>query len=171
MNKDYFISLYQYTFWADRQVLECARHLTPQQFKLDLGYSVGSIWSQLAHMMAVEHWWFTFLAEKRIDLLDEADYPTLDELRQQWDDVESYVLAYLESVTEQELTREVKPDFWDDDESPVAVWQALLQVANHSTDHRAQTLAGLHKLGAPTVAQDYLSYLEIIEKQGRIPNS
>jgi uncharacterized damage-inducible protein DinB len=30
--------------------------------------------------------------------------------------------------------------------------------ANHSTDHRAQTLAGLHKLGAPTVGQDYLNF-------------
>jgi uncharacterized damage-inducible protein DinB len=34
-----------------------------------------------------------------------------------------------------------------------------VQVINHSTDHRAQMLAGLHRLGAPTVGQDLLDYL------------
>ncbi|PJF26553.1 MAG: hypothetical protein CUN52_15675 [Phototrophicales bacterium] len=41
----------------------------------------------------------------------------------------------------------------------MTVRDALVQVANHSTDHRAQTLAGLHQLGATTVEQDYLFYL------------
>ncbi len=41
----------------------------------------------------------------------------------------------------------------------IKVWEALVQVANHSTDHRAQIMAGLHRLGAPTMGQDFLDYL------------
>lgn len=160
MNKDYFISLYEYTFWADRQVFSCACALTDAQLKTDLRYSVGSVQTQLFHTMAVEYWWFVFLAERRIEMLTEADYPDLQSIRHKWDDVKSYILAYLGQVTPTELAREVKPPFWSDTDAPVKVWQALLQVANHSTNHRAQTLAGLHKWGVPTVSQDYLSYLE-----------
>jgi uncharacterized damage-inducible protein DinB len=36
-----------------------------------------------------------------------------------------------------------------------------MQVINHSTDHRAQTLAMLHHLGAPTIGQDFLAYLHL----------
>jgi uncharacterized damage-inducible protein DinB len=39
----------------------------------------------------------------------------------------------------------------------------MIQVANHSTDHRAQTLRLLHDLGAPTFGQDYLRYLDTEE--------
>ena len=35
----------------------------------------------------------------------------------------------------------------------------LLHLVNHGTDHRAQMLAMLNSLGAPTFAQDYLHYL------------
>ena len=57
------------------------------------------------------------------------------------------------------LARDVRPDVWDDADEPISAWQALLQVANHSTDHRAQVLAGLKALGAPTFEQDYLNYI------------
>jgi len=39
------------------------------------------------------------------------------------------------------------------------VAETLLHVVNHGTDHRAQILAMLHGMGAPTVAQDLLFYM------------
>ncbi|MBE2271224.1 MAG: hypothetical protein IAE80_23520, partial [Anaerolinea sp.] len=36
----------------------------------------------------------------------------------------------------------------------VPMWKLMLHVVNHGTDHRAQVLAMLHSLGAPTFAQD-----------------
>lgn len=159
MDKTYFRDLYTYTFWADRQVWNCITTLTEDQFKYDLDYSLGSIWVQCVHMMAVEYWWLTYLSTGELDFLDLEDYPTFDSIRAKWDQVEAMVMRYLDTLTPDELTRQVHPDFWDELEPPIFVWQALLQVANHSTDHRAQILAGLHQLGAPTVGQDYLSYL------------
>ncbi|NDJ75429.1 MAG: hypothetical protein GYB65_04145, partial [Chloroflexi bacterium] len=77
-----------------------------------------------------------------------------------WDAVEREVRAYIDALTSEELQRPVKPSFWDPDERPIMVREALVQVANHSTDHRAQIMAMLHtQFGAPTVEQDFLSYL------------
>jgi uncharacterized damage-inducible protein DinB len=39
------------------------------------------------------------------------------------------------------------------------VWQILLHVANHGTDHRAQILRILHDFEAPTFDQDFIIYL------------
>ncbi|MBK6794482.1 MAG: hypothetical protein IPG80_18510 [Anaerolineales bacterium] len=36
------------------------------------------------------------------------------------------------------------------------LWQVLLHVVNHATDHRAQLLRALHDLGVDTKSQDYI---------------
>jgi uncharacterized damage-inducible protein DinB len=160
MDKAYFIKLYQYTAWANRQVWDCVMELPADKYYQDLDYSIGAIHIQMVHTMAVEHWWLTFLKEGRIDFLEEDDFPDRESIREKWDAVEAYIMDYLESLTDEELQRKVKPPFWDEDEQPVRVWHALLQVANHSTDHRAQTLAGLHTVGGKTIAQDFLRFMD-----------
>jgi uncharacterized damage-inducible protein DinB len=39
------------------------------------------------------------------------------------------------------------------------LWQVLLHVANHGTDHRAQILRLLNDLGIETIYQDYIFYV------------
>jgi uncharacterized damage-inducible protein DinB len=68
------------------------------------------------------------------------------------------IRAYLDRLTDEELARLVKPSFWEADQPPIRVWEAILQVFNHSTDHRAQIGAALHKVGGPTTPQDFLFY-------------
>ena len=46
-----------------------------------------------------------------------------------------------------------------------ARWQILLHMVNHGTDHRAQILARLHELGAPTTEQDLVLYLWNVESE------
>jgi uncharacterized damage-inducible protein DinB len=41
----------------------------------------------------------------------------------------------------------------------LAVWQVLIHVINHGTDHRAQILRILHDLGVKTTSQDYVFYV------------
>ncbi|MBZ0277830.1 MAG: DinB family protein [Anaerolineae bacterium] len=159
MDKTYFLRQYDYNFWAHRQVWNCVMQLTDEQFNQHLDYSIGSIRIQCIHTMAVESWWFEFLRRGELVFMDMVDFPTRAEIRTRWDEVETSIRAYLERLTPAEMEREVRPHFWDETRQPIKVWEAILQVANHSTDHRAQTLAGLHRLGAPTVGQDFLDYL------------
>jgi uncharacterized damage-inducible protein DinB len=44
------------------------------------------------------------------------------------------------------------------DKDPTALWQILLHVANHGTDHRAQLLRILNDVGVKTFPQDYIIY-------------
>ena len=159
MNRDYFVQLYNFTDWANRKIWACVMHLSDTDFMKDLDYSQGSIFNQVTHTMEVEYWWVNFLSTRKVDFLDRETYPTRDLIRARWDKITTANQAYVASLTDAELQRNVHPDFWDDDEPSITVAEALTQVAFHSMDHRAQTLAMLHKLGAPTVGQDFLGYL------------
>jgi uncharacterized damage-inducible protein DinB len=159
MDASGFRDLYAYTFWADRQMWACVERMSEEQFSQDLDYSRGAVRDQCIHIMGVEFWWPHFLQTGELRFLDARDYPTRASIRAQWDDTEREVTAYVSGLTPPELEREVRPDAWDAEDAPIKLWQALLQVANHSTDHRAQVLAGLKTLGAPTFEQDYLNYI------------
>lgn len=166
MDASYFRDLYRYTFWADRKVWACLEQLSDEQFDQELDYSIGSLRKQCIHTMGVEWWWPCFLATGELKFLDRDSFTSRADIREWWDETERFVLEYIDRLTPEELEREVRPEFWDEGDEPVCVWQALLQVANHSTDHRAQILAGIHRLGGTTVGQDYLDYLG--EKQERM---
>ena len=151
-----FRQMYQYDAWANRRVWACVISLTDEQYTQELGYSVGPIRTQILHTMAVQSWWVHYLATGEIRYLDHDDYPTRETILPGWDRVEGATTAYLANLTDDDLSRMVRPDHWGEAEPAVAVWQALFQVINHSTDHRAQTLAGIHQLGGTTAAQDFL---------------
>ena len=162
MDRTYFVQLFEYTDWANRQVWDCVMKASDEDYFKDQTFSVGSIYTQLFHWMYVEKWWIGFLAT------GEAIFPTEDlyetykdraKLRQLWDKIHSENMAYLQNLTPEECQRKVKPPHWNDEDPPITVAQALTQVANHSTDHRAQTMAVLHTMGYDGVGQDFLSYL------------
>ncbi|NOK62014.1 MAG: hypothetical protein GFH23_1086650n1, partial [Chloroflexi bacterium AL-N1] len=45
------------------------------------------------------------------------------------------------------------------EDKDLVLWQVLLHVVNHGTDHRAQLLRLLHDLGVRTTSQDYIFYV------------
>lgn len=168
MNKDYFIQLYQYNDWANRRVWTCAMKTSDAHYFQDMDFSIGSVYDQLQHTLAVEEWWLGYLATDEIKFHSEEEREQLKDreaLRQRWDTINQRNMDYVCNLTDAELKREVKPPWWDENDPPITVSQALTQVANHSTDHRAQTMAVLHMLGYDGVGQDFLSYLDATLRQ------
>jgi uncharacterized damage-inducible protein DinB len=78
-------------------------------------------------------------------------------IRQKWDTVEDSMRAYLADLRDEMLDSQ---PFMPIDNDPIRLWQVLLHVVNHGTDHRAQLLALLHGLGVKTFAQDYALFIE-----------
>jgi uncharacterized damage-inducible protein DinB len=52
-----------------------------------------------------------------------------------------------------------KPIKEPEEDQVLIVWQVLLHVVNHGTDHRAQLLRQLNDLGVKTISQDYIFYV------------
>jgi uncharacterized damage-inducible protein DinB len=94
--KDYLLSLYRYTFWADAQLFDSAAQLTDAQLKQDWEYSIGSVWNHCYHLWRVEYWWFVFLRSGQMPPNTEPEREDMAWLRTQWETNCEAVLAYIE---------------------------------------------------------------------------
>ena len=64
--------------------------------------------------------------------------------------------GYLENLRDDMLFD--KPIAEPEEDKDLILWQVLLHVVNHGTDHRAQALRLLHDMGVETTSQDYIFY-------------
>jgi uncharacterized damage-inducible protein DinB len=157
MNADAFRHFYDYHFSENRNIWDSyVTALSAEQFTQDAGYSHGSVRNQIVHLMSVDDTWFSGLRGVEIPRsLDPADFGDRQIIRAHWDNVEQSMRAYLAKLRDDMLV--AKP--LDGEDKDLIVWQVLLHVANHGTDHRAQILRLLNDLGVKTVSQDYIFYV------------
>ncbi|PJF40554.1 MAG: hypothetical protein CUN55_12570 [Phototrophicales bacterium] len=160
MKLDYIRTLYDYNYWAHKRVWTCVIQLSEEQFQRPLDYSIGSIHAQIVHTMSAEHVWFSRLrGESPQKMFQPEDYPTFDSIRQTWDKIESQVYDYLNQLDEATLASELIYQNTKGQNFSTSIWGILLHVVNHGTDHRAQTLAMIDRVGGPTIDQDLIRYL------------
>lgn len=160
MNADAFRYFYNYHFTENRSLWD--RYIAPltyEQFGQAAAYSRGSVRDQIVHLLDVDDVWFSELQgiEPLDPLPDATGADDRAAIRAHWDRVEQKVRAYLADLQDEMLfTRPIQEP---DEDQNLIVWQVLLHVVNHATDHRAQILRQLNDLGVATVSQDFIFYV------------
>ena len=155
MNADAFRHFFNYHFSENRNIWD--KYVTPlsdEQFTQNVGYSHGSVRNQVVHLMSVDEAWFSGLRGVEIPADLDPAVVDRDSIRAQWDAVEQHMRDYLAKLHDDTLFE--KP--LEGEDKDLIVWQVLLQVGNHGTDHRAQLLRVLNDVGVKTVSQDYIFY-------------
>ena len=157
MNADAFRHFYDYHFAENRKIWDtCIMSLSQEQFTQPCTYSIGSVRNQIVHLMSVDEAWFSDLRGVEIPQgLDPAHADDRKFIRAYWDTVEQTMRDYLAALRDDMLFE--KPLHGEDKD--LILWQVLLHVVNHGTDHRAQLLRLLNDLGVKTEAQDYIFYV------------
>lgn len=160
MNADYFRKLFDYNFWAHRRVWDCAMQLNDEQFTRHSDYSIGSVHQQIAHTIGAEWLWLQRLKGVSPEAVPGAEaYPTREMMRAAWDQVEVDWRDYLNELTDADLnTTKTYISVTLKEQRQNELWLILAHVVNHSTDHRAQTLAQIYQVGGATIAQDLIFY-------------
>jgi uncharacterized damage-inducible protein DinB len=155
MNADGFRHLYEYHFTINRKIWnECVVSLTDEQFTRKSEYSIGSVRNQVVHMLNIDERWFSGLRGVEMPgFINPVHYPKRDKIRAKWDAVEADMRAYLETLRDDMLLSQPFPG------DSTQLWQVLIHVANHGTDHRAQLLALLNQFGVQTFPQDYFFFI------------
>lgn len=163
MNTLHFIHrLFDYNYWMHRALWDkCILPLTDEQFTFYNDYSKGSVQRQLVHTMSVEQLWLSRIQGVNPNALPKPDeYPTRESIRARWDEIEADWRTYLTALTEADLERTVEYKYIIKsgeitETRRMRLWEILVQVVNHGTDHRAQILAAIHHAGRATMEQDY----------------
>ena len=144
---------YHRAMW--RRIWDVVDGLSEEQYTRSMGYSHGSVADQMFHAAQVDSAWLGGLQgipNAPRAPLNREDYPTRAQLRARWEVTAHAWESHLAGLSDADLET-VLPDMGG------PAWHVILHVANHGTDHRAQTLRFLHDLGAPTFPQDMIFYL------------
>jgi uncharacterized damage-inducible protein DinB len=159
MNANAFRHFYDYHFAENRKIWD--RYITPltdEQFTQHANYSHGSIRDQIVHLMDVDDIWFSELqGTSPTQPLPPASIDDRQAIRARWDEIEQRARGYLAALQDEMLFE--RPIKEPDEDRGLIVWQVLLHVVNHGTDHRAQLLRQLNDLGMQTTSQDYIFYV------------
>ncbi len=160
MNAAYFRRLFDYNYWAHGRVWDCVMQLTGEQFTRPCDYSIGSVHAQVVHTMGAERLWLTRVRGAAIARIPPPeDYPTREMIRVRWDEIEQEWRKYLDGLKDEDLEKQIEYVSITGNTRRVNVLcDSIMQILNHSTDHRAQTLAVIHQLGGKTIEQDLIFY-------------
>jgi uncharacterized damage-inducible protein DinB len=166
MNANAFRHFYNYHFTENRTIWDrYITQLSQEQFTQAVDYSHGSVRDQIVHLINADDIWFSELrgvepaAPFPPATFDDGRQPGIERkrLRAYWDSVEQSMRDYLAELRDDMLFDQ--PIKEPEEDRELIVWQVLLHVVNHGTDHRAQLLRLLTDLGVKTTSQDYIFYV------------
>ena len=159
MNADTFRHFFNYHFFENRKLWDAyITSLSYEKFTQAVNYSHGSVRDQVIHLISVDDIWFSELCGvESSEPLPSTGVDDRTIIRAMWDKVEQSMRDYLADIQDEMLFE--KPIKEPEEDKNLVVWQVLLHVVNHGTDHRAQILRVLNDLGVKTMSQDYIFYV------------
>ena len=152
--------LYGYNAWANAHVFALCRDLNHAWLEADAPGTFGTIEETLAHMMGVETV-YLYMLRGEFDALDSVREQSADLTLDAW-------ASRAVRLGEEYLALIDGADAAFGDESLQVPWfdfaltkhDGLLQVLNHSAQHRAQVLSVLGERGLPVLDVDYVLFVK-----------
>ena len=164
MNTNDIKHIYEYNRWANESILDAVSKLTSEQFTKDLQSSHRSVRDTMAHILAAEWIWLErWKGVSPKALLDPADFPTVEAVRERLNDVETECTGFIERLTDESLEQAVTYTNTKGEKWTYSLGQMMQHVANHSSYHRGQVTTMLRQLGVDARAVDLLVFVDGIQ--------
>jgi uncharacterized damage-inducible protein DinB len=157
--------LFAYTEWANARVLEAAEKLPPEELLRDVHISYKSILGTLLHMAGAEWIWLERWRGNSPMGPDvwagwsADDARSLQQVREKWQPIIQRRNAYLDGVSDADLSRELGYRRFTGEAYSLPLGQQMQHVVNHATLHRGQVVGMIRQLGVAPPSTDLLFYL------------
>lgn len=152
------ILLLDYTRWANERVITGLRQLPAGQLTAPIREGWLSPLEVLRHMVAAERVWLSRLQGHSPDrLLTRDDLPTLDDVIAAGESLDAETRAFIRAVDDP--ARIVTYRTTKGVEHQQAIWELLLHLINHHTEHRSQLALVLAMHGIDVGNLDLIAYL------------
>ena len=157
--------LFTYTEWANARVLDAAEKLPPDELLRDVHISHKSILGTLLHVAGADWIWLErWLGNSPVGpdawagwTFDDAR--SLQQVREKWQSVVGRRNAYLEKISDADLSRELGYTRFTGEAYSLPLGQQIQHVINHATLHRGQVVGMIRQLGIAPPTTDLLFYL------------
>jgi uncharacterized damage-inducible protein DinB len=139
---------YDYSYWANRRLLQVIARLTPEEFTRTVAGSYGSVRNTLVHVLSAEWGWLDRCGgPSRPGKLRPEDFSTLESLISTWDQVEGYMRGFLSGLRDDDLTRIVEYPGEGGAVRAMPMGPLLHHGIIHAAHHRGQVALLLRALG------------------------
>ena|SRR6188474_30164 len=160
MRRADILTLFDFTYWANRQILAAAADLPTEVFTAPAAFTYRNLRGTLVHTLDVELSWRRRLRGEPREVWDrslaDADYATVTELAAQWAADEALMRPWLETLTDDELADVV--DLGNADRFPL--WYYLVHVVTHGTHQRRDAALIVERAGNTPPELDFLYYAD-----------
>ena len=148
MNLQSFRLIFGYNYWANWKVLTGAQLVTSAEYTVPAPVPCGSLRGTLVHILEAEwSWRLRFQGLGYGDELLPDVFPTPAALEVRWRAEAQAMQLFLNELKDTDLTRGVRYTTSSGVLRERILWQSLLHVANHGTQHRAEAAALLTGFG------------------------
>jgi len=148
MNQQDIALLYKYNQWANAKILNAASNLTSEQFLAPSSFPHGGLRGTLVHTLFAEWIWrHRWEGTSPVVRLKPEDFPTFESLRSRWADEEKLLMSFVDKVTDERLNSHFFYTNTRGDPFERILWQVMVHVVNHGTQHRSEAAALLTDFG------------------------
>lgn len=152
------VLLFQFTNWANDRVIDGARQLTDVQLHMPIRSGFFSPLALLVHMMAAERLWLSrWQGASPKALITDDLVPTLDALVTTWEPIRADVLAFVAGIGDAQ--NEISYHTTKGVECRGILWELIMHLVNHGTEHRSQVALALAMQGIDVGNLDLVYYL------------
>lgn len=164
MNKQDVLLLYKYNQWTNKNILDAVLKVTPEQFLAPASFPHGGLRGTLVHALFAEWIWRNrWEGTSPTVRLKPDDFPTFESLQSRWVKEENLLMAFVENVTEERLNSKFSYKATDGTPHERILWQAMVHLVNHGTQHKTEAAAMLTDFGQSPGDIDMILYF--IENQ------
>jgi uncharacterized damage-inducible protein DinB len=141
MRPSEILFLYEYDRWATGQILDASLALSADTWSEDSVIGERGMGGILVHALGVHERWRSGFEGHRPALAIRENDPliTSEELREAWQDEWGLVRAFITTLDEERL---------DSTYAGAPLWQAMVQLINHGTQHRSEAAVILTAAGS-----------------------
>ncbi|HEU4760286.1 MAG TPA: DinB family protein [Dehalococcoidia bacterium] len=155
-------NLYEYNKWANDRVVAAATVLSEDQLRREAGVSMGSALANLQHIVDAQTGWLAFWqGSERQQAPEPPQDRALEWLRERYARSHEELARFVRSLTEADSGRALEYTDRDGVTYRWLLWQLMCHVANHGTQHRAETGLALMELGSSPGDLDYGHFCDI----------
>jgi uncharacterized damage-inducible protein DinB len=157
--------LFTYTEWANERVRSAAEKVPPDELLRDVHISHKSILGTLLHVAGADYLWLerwngnSPVGPNVWAGWTPDDARSLEQVREKWQPVIRRRNAYLEKISDADVSRELGYKRFTGEDYSLPLGQQLQHVVNHATLHRGQVVGMIRQLGIVPSSTDLLFYL------------
>ncbi len=159
MNKSNITMLIEFNFWANKRLLAECIYLESDEFTrkgtIDPGW--GSLRGILVHILDLEFGWRAILqGQEPNTILEASDFENVQALNSRWEIERTAWLDYVTSLSTTRLNR----NYGGDSQNGAKVWQIIMHVVIHGTQHRGEAATILSGYGHSPGDLDFDVFLQ-----------